>query len=190
MKAGRHLFLDLEDTVITPVVGGWTSWEPINLAKVRAFIEWWGPDSVNIFSFALHDAEDMAGFDEYVRPFLERELGVRFESVPTTEGDILGACCQVMRLHRGKVDFEEMSAFWSKHEAFRLFIRSLVGSGVVGGAEVALLDDAVADEAFSWPALRVGGTIINIDSVGGCGRVAHASPSDSSSVVMVGPSHG
>jgi hypothetical protein len=82
-----------------------------------------------------------------------------------------------MGMHRDTVDFSEMSAFWSKHEAFRLFIRSMACLGVAGAAEVALLDDAVVDESFSWPALRVGGTIINIDSVGDCGGVAHASRS-------------
>ena len=170
MKAGRHLFLDLEDTVITPVLGSWAFCDPINTSKVRGFIELWCPTTLNVFSFALNDARDVRGFDKHVRPFLERDLGVRISLVPT-EDEIISACCRQMKLHRERVDFSEMSAFWSKHQAFRLYVKDLAGSGVLGGGAVGLIDDAVDDERFEWPGLKVSGEIVNVVSIDEAGRV-------------------
>jgi hypothetical protein len=64
-----------------------------------------------------------------------------------------------------------MSSFWSKHQAFRLFVKDLAGNGVDGGAAVALVDDAVEDERFEWPALRLSGLILNIASLDEAGRL-------------------
>jgi hypothetical protein len=172
MQAGRHLFLDLEDTVITPVQVSWAFWDPINMAKVRGFIEWWAPTTVNLFSFAVHGERDLKGFDNHVRPYLERDLGVSISLVPTTDDVILGACCRQMKLHRERVDFDDMSGFWSKHQAFRLFVKDMAGKGVDGGAEVALIDDAVEDERFEWPALRLSGLIVNVASLDEAGRLS------------------
>jgi len=171
MKAGRHLFLDLEDTLITPLQADWCSFDFINVEKVKLFMAGWRPDTVNLFSFAVHDQADVSGFNRHVRPSLERDLGVSIKLVPTTDGDILPACCRQMKLHPKKVDFSEMSAFWSKHQGFRLFVKDLAGKGVDGGAVVALIDDAVVDERFEWKGLRVSGSIINIASIDETGTV-------------------
>jgi hypothetical protein len=170
MKAGRHLFLDLEDTVITPVLGSWAFCDPINTSKIRGFIEAWAPTTLNVFSFALNDARDLKGFDKHVRPFLERDLGMSISLIPN-EDEIIRACCRQMKLHRDKVDFDDMSAFWSKHQAFRLYVQDLASAGVTGGAEVALIDDAVHDERFVWPGMGVSGLIVNVLSVDAAGSL-------------------
>jgi hypothetical protein len=156
MKAGRHLFLDLEDTVITPVLGSWAFCDPINTSKIRGFIEAWAPTTLNVF-------------EKHVRPFLERDLGMPISLAPT-EDEIISACCRQMKLHRERVDFSDMSAFWSKHQAFRLYVKDLAGSGVEGGPTVALVDDAVDDERFEWPALRVSGLVADVASLYECGK--------------------
>jgi hypothetical protein len=162
-----HLFIDLEDTVITPVIEGWWKTELINIDKVKAVMAKFQPDFLHIFSFAIWNVAQREQFNQAVRPMLEAALGMQFSLVPTVDEDILPVCCKVMGLQRSLVDFQEMSNFWGKHEAFRLCMRNMFSKtrehGIVG--EVMLLDDAVFNETFMWPDLQVKGCILNIDEL-------------------------
>lgn len=161
------MWLDLEDTVITPVVEGWWKVELINIEKVKAVMAKFQPDFLHIFSFAVWDEYQREQFNAAVRPHLEKALGMPFSLVPTVDDDILPVCCKVMGMSPSTVDFQEMSNFWGKHEAFRLCMRNMFSKtaqhGVIG--EVMLLDDAVFNETFMWPDLKVKGCILNIDQL-------------------------
>lgn len=162
----RHLYLDLEDTVITPVVEGWHNLELINIEKVRALMAQWQPHYLHLFSFAVWNKQELALFNEHARPQLEKELGMRLNTAATVDDDILPACCAVRMMSPSKVDFSEMSAFWGKHDAFRLFVQHRFCRGTREvPVEVALLDDAVMDERFEWPRWKLRGELINIDDL-------------------------
>ncbi len=162
----RHLFLDLEDTVITPVVEGWHNCELINIDKVRAFMQDWQPHYVHLLSFAVWNPRELALFNQHVRPMLEAALGMPLSSTATVDDDILPACCKVRSMSAERVDFSEMSAFWGKHDAFRLFMQHRFCRGLREvPVEVALLDDAVMHERFEWPRWKIRGELINIDEM-------------------------
>ena len=164
----KHLFLDLEDTIITPVVDGWHNVELVNLEKIKVIIDIFKPDFVDVFSFAIHNDFESNMFSKTVRPHIERELNVKLNMIPSVDVHIKNACCEIMKIAPSKVDFDDMSTFWSKHESFRLFCRhhfrktfALTGQLT----EVMLLDDAVEHEDFMWPMLQVKGKIRNIDLI-------------------------
>lgn len=163
----RHLFLDIEDTCLTPVTEGWWKTELINIEKIKAVMVKFQPHFLHIFSFAIWDVNQREQFNMAVRPLLEKALGMNFSLVPTVDEDILPICCKVMGLNKSTVNFEEMVNFWSKHEAFRLCMRNMFAKtkehGIVG--EVMLLDDVVFNETFIWPDLQVKGCILNIDEL-------------------------
>ena len=163
----RHLFLDLEDTVITPVLDGWFNTHMINVAKIRKYIADFKPDSVHLFSFAIWNQEELKRFNLGTRPMLEHSLGIKLAGTPTVDEQILPACCAVMGMSHHAVDFQEMSNFWSKHEAFRLYMRHLYKNTHTHNVDtvVALLDDAVINEKFEWPGLRLKGELVNIDEL-------------------------
>lgn len=166
MTATRHLFLDLEDTVITPVMDGWFNTHIVNSEKIKALIAEFKPDYIHLFSFAVWNKLELTRFDLGTRPQLEKHFGIKFSTTWTVDDDIIPMCCSVMGLGQGSVDFMEMSNFWSKHEAFRLSMRHHfkgVRNHPEASVEVMLLDDAVLNESFEWPDLKIKGRIINID---------------------------
>lgn len=158
-----HLFLDLEGTLITPVIDGWHRAEILDLDKVKDVIWKEQPLTVNIFSFALHNEVDLSSFNTRIRPALERELGVDFVRVPTVQ-QIKHACCSVRKLHPGKVDLDDLSSFFSKHESFRLFVRDIcctIRSSTMHNKFI-LMDDVVWNEKWEWQDLNVSGEIIHV----------------------------
>lgn len=156
----RELWLDLEDTIITPVLNGWLNTQLINTEKIRQIQQEFRPDSIHIFSFAIWDQFQLRAFDHGTRPMLEDFLGVKLGVVPTVDDDIIPACCKVMNLAPSTVDFQEMSNFWVKQESFRLFLRAKPRK-----VEVLFLDDVVTDETFAFPSLGISGKILNIDMI-------------------------
>jgi hypothetical protein len=164
----KHLFLDLEDTVITPVMNGWFNTLLINVDKIKAVQAHFKPDFVNIFSFAIWDEQQLHGFNYGTRPMIEKVLGIQLNLVPTVDDHIIKWCCAEMSISPDVVDFSEMSAFWGKQEAFRLSCRHLFKNlWKTQGQEtqVMLLDDVVHDEKFEWPDIHVSGQIFNIDQL-------------------------
>lgn len=165
----RHLFLDLEDTVITPVFDGWPNARLLfeKVVAIQRIIEQWKPDFLHIFSFAIWNEAEKSRFNLFVRERLEEKFGMKLTAIPTVDGEIIPACCSVMGLQSATVDFQEMSNFWSKHEAFRLNIRHVFKNTHQHdkSVEVMLIDDAVINETFEWSDLRIRGTILNIDNL-------------------------
>ena len=164
----RHLFLDLEDTVIAPVMNGWFNTHLVNTQKVKSIIADWKPDQVHLFSFAVWNKEEHKRFVMGTQERLERALGIKFDSTWTVDDDIIPMCCGIMGLASCGVDFSEMSNFWSKHQAFRLCMMHKFKTSCKTWQhenEVLLLDDAVFNETFHWPDLHVRGTVANIDNL-------------------------
>ncbi len=168
MTTRKSVWLDLEDTIITPVVDGWWKTELINVEKIKRIIDDFNPDSVNIFSFAIWNQKELQSFNSAVRPLIEQHLGRKLSSIPTVDDEIIPTCCAVLGLQRNTVDFSEASAFWSKHQAFRLCCRQLfknIWATWQHETEVLFLDDVVWNETFEWPDIKVKGQIINIDTI-------------------------
>lgn len=166
-KLSRHLFLDLEDTIITPVMDGWFNTHLINVQKIKQVIEDFDPIEIHIFSFAIWNQAELRGFNMGIRPMIEQALGRTLSAVPTVDDDIIPVCCKVKGISPDRVDFSDCSDFWGKHEAFRLNMRNLFRTNWKNWeieTEVVFLDDAVWDESFSWPDMRIRGQIINIDN--------------------------
>jgi hypothetical protein len=163
----KHLFLDLEDTIVTPIVNGWDDFNLINLQKIRKFMKEHDFANVNIFSFAIHDTHNLALFNKFTRPAIQEALGVGLGIVPIVantrmEPSIIAACAQSRGLHPTRVSFSDLAEFWGKGPAFEDFI----GSSQWGRAgEVFLLDDAVRDKDFGWPTKNIVGHILNIDDM-------------------------
>jgi hypothetical protein len=164
MKA-KHLFLDLEDTIITPVTTGWHNTELINVALIRKHILDLNPDFIHIFSFAIWDERELGLFRKHCCPMIEQALGIKISNVPTVDDDIIPACCDIMGLSRSTVTFDDVSSFWSKHESFRLWCRRKFINRAFSEVKVVLLDDAVINETFSWPDLGMTGEIIRIETL-------------------------
>lgn len=159
----RVAFIDLEDTVIAPVLQGWPAAEPIALANtVRQFLEVWEPDEVRVFSFAIHSEEDLKGFESHVQPWLERLLGFKIAQRPQTIQDIIEEVSKMRRLHPSKVGFSDLVDFLGKGGAFKECMRS-EGRKNDGDLEVVLLDDCVEDETFEFPAVGVVGRLVNVE---------------------------
>lgn len=165
----REIFLDIEDTICTPIIEGWHRFELINLDKIREVLTGFEPHSVSIFSFAIWDKHQLGLFNQHCRPHLEQALGVTFNLVPTTDDDVIPACCRQMGISRSTVDFQEMASFWGKQGAFRLFCREhakrLRQFSPSTSLHLLLLDDAVYNERLIWSDLQ---TIVeqrNIDQL-------------------------
>lgn len=158
----KHLWLDLEDTIITPVVNGWFNTQLMNVEKIKRFITEFKPDFVHVFSFAIWNEHELLRFNEGTRPMIEKALEIQFSIVPTVDDDILPVCSKVMNLHG--LTFIDMSDFWGKQEAFRLNMRHMFAT-TDQEIDVVLLDDAVFNEKFSWPDLHIQGQILNIDKM-------------------------
>jgi hypothetical protein len=162
----HHLFLDLEDTIIAPVVRGWSKTELVNVPKIKELVRVLDPSVVSIFSFAIHTAHELKGFDTWTRPMVEHVIDRQLSLVPTVQ-DIIVACCAAApgRLHPDYVTFQDISDFWSKHEAFRLFMKHHFGTNPHqrDHVHVTLIDDFVMNETWEWPDLNLSGRIINID---------------------------
>lgn len=164
----RHLFLDLEDTVITPVMNGWFDTHLINIPKIKKIIQDFNPDEIHIFSFAIWNKDELQKFNIGTRPMIEEILGRTLSAVPTVDDDIIPVCCDVKGMSSKSVDFMECSNFWGKHESFRLNMRHQFKTNWPNWkikTEVVFLDDAVWDENFEWPDLQISGKIINIDNI-------------------------
>lgn len=164
MAAGsKHLFLDLENTLITPVTEGWANAALLPLANVKHFIQSFGPDEVHLFSFAIGNKADVRLFNHLVRPRLQDALGVTFNLCPTVDDDILPACCKEKNLSRDFVDFSDLVDFWGKQEAFKLYTTHLFAN--VPNVSVALLDDVVFDEDYFFIKNKLKGVIRNVDTL-------------------------
>jgi hypothetical protein len=166
MDTIKHLFLDLEDTVITPATNGWHNTNMINVEEIKKFIALFKPNFIHIFSFAIWDETQKTLFNLRCRPMIESTLDIKLNDILTVDDDIIPACCSVMGLNPGTVTFDDASSFWSKHESFRLWCRlKFKYTHLIVKTEVLFLDDVVFNEHFNWPDLQVTGNIVKIKTL-------------------------
>lgn len=165
----KHLFLDLENTVISPVVSShvssWADTELINTLQVKAFLDSYRPDYLHVFSFAIWNQDDLAGFNWSVRPRLEKAFGMQFSTVPLLDTDIRDACCNRKWLKSEDVGRKQVIDYWGKQDAFRLYAQQKYGQPQGILQEVVLLDDQVTSEEFFMPSLRLKGRLIDIAEI-------------------------
>jgi hypothetical protein len=157
-----HVFLDLEDTVIHPVSTGWWNTAMLDVSEIKRWLKAHDPDTVNIFSFALWNQDELDKFNNsFTRNMLENELEVKLSLIPTVDREIIPACCDVLGLNKHTVSFQDAVAFWGKHEAFRLFTR-FVFRNTEEELKVVLFDDWAINEHWNWPDLKISGQIIKV----------------------------
>lgn len=164
----KILFLDLENTIITPVIDGWRNVHLINVDKIRKIADSMRPDQLNIFSFAVHTEHDQKSFKMGLGPRIEQALGRAISFVPIVDTDIKNACCNARKIGIEAVDFSDMTTFWGKQDAFKLYVRSIYAntwSTWSQETDLAFLDDDVVDEDFTFPSLHITGKIRNIDNL-------------------------
>lgn len=169
MITRKHLWLDLESTIITPVLEGWWNTELMNVEKIKKIMTEFQPDTVNIFSFAIHNDKERADFLlSGTKAMVEKALGCTISSVPTVENEIIEKCCNAKWISHKTVDFMDIRDFWGKQDAFRLWTQEVFKNNWKmweQETEVMLLDDDVKNETFEWPDLHIKGRIINIDTI-------------------------
>lgn len=153
----KHLFLDLENTLVEPVTEGWANVSMLALAPIKRFIANFNPDHTHVFSFAVGDSMDVRQFELHMRERLQSTLGIQFTRVLTVNQDILPACCRQKNLSANCVDFSDLVDFWGKPGAFKLFTQDMFQD--TQGATVALIDDVVEDEDFFVHRLNLQGLI-------------------------------
>lgn len=163
MKKEKHLFLDLEDTIITPVLSGWWNTQIINERVIEKVLADWNPDFIHIFSFAIHNKRELDLFEIGTRPIIESFLKRKLDKVFSVEDDILPVCCKAKGLSIERTDFSDLCDFWGKQDSFRIFLRNCNLFGIFHPVEVLFLDDCVEDEDFSFHTPNIGGLIRKID---------------------------
>lgn len=159
------IFLDLEDTVIQPVLKGWANVDLLPLERVKNFINSFESKdiSLNIFSFALHSQTDVERFSMFVRPTLEEQLGLKFEWIPDSEM-IKNICCQQMNIHPDRVDFMEMVDFWGKQLSFQITAQNFIKKSIFRPSDhIVLLDDAVVTTKMTIADVNI--LIKNVDEL-------------------------
>lgn len=151
----KHLFLDLEDTLITPVYQGWMSAElkEDNIALIRKLCSW--ADDVHVFSFAMHNEKTKLAFQCTIQQWLEGLIGRKFNWNPTTD-EMETDCCEHMGIMRGigRFDFSDMTDFYGKEYAFELYIkRRIFFKEIKPGDHCMLLDDTIMNpsDKIIWP---------------------------------------
>lgn len=157
----KHLFLDLEDTVITPVVNGWDNTELINRELIKQIVEAFKPDFVHIFSFALHNKHEVEEFKLWVRPSLEAILGMPICVTPDMDEMIEPAVARSLNWHRDTVDFQDIVNL-GKQLTFRLYVEDMFKNSSKTPIEVMLVDDTVVDETWEWPDRNIKGTFVRV----------------------------
>lgn len=162
----KQLFLDLEDTVIEPVLTGWHNASLLSADKldaIRKLIVEEKANSIHLFSFALHNTNELKQFNRFVKKPLEDALDIHLATTFTVDEEILPIICRELKLHN--VTFSEMVEFWGKQEAFRLFCKAMFKRHWLTWREeisVVLIDDSVSNETWSWPDFHLTGKMIRV----------------------------
>lgn len=158
------LFLDLEDTIITPATLGWHLCELINVDKIKRFISNNNIEVVSIFSFAVHDKREKMLFEKHNRAMIEQALGHSLFRIPTVDDDIVPACARQKSLAPSLISFQEMVEFWGKDLAFQLFLKEDFQRNRTP-INIFFLDDAIEDFHFEIPKLALTVKTFNIDDL-------------------------
>lgn len=158
----KHIFLDLEDTIITSVITKFSDVELINVNSIKTFIEQEKPDIVSIFSFALWDDCDVKAFKEHCLPMIEDALSIKIHLIPSMHDKIIPSCCHQRKMTPSSVDVSDTIAFWSKDLSFLLCMKEWYPRG---NTHCILIDDIVDDVEmhFKQNDLRV--SMVNVNSL-------------------------
>lgn len=155
----KLLFLDLEDTLTTPVVGGMANCHILNVEKIKTIARNFKPDEVHMFSFAIQSDFDCRSFNTILRAWLEDRFEIKFSfERPLTVDEIIKKASLNKKLAPDLVSFSDACEFWGKDLAFKLFVKETLRN-----CEVMLLDDCVDNEFFEFKDINVRGTLIKID---------------------------
>ena len=160
----KTLFLDLEDTIITPVVNGWFSADLMNVGKIKSFIEREGIEDFMIFSFAIWNDKDLEDFNRICRPMIEKSLGVNFGFIPTLEKDILDSCCKQKGISSSEISTMEVRDFWGKDLSFVLCAKDWFSKNE-SHHTVILLDDMVQTMSVTFKKENLTVQLFNIEDV-------------------------
>jgi len=148
----KHIFFDLEDTLITPVIDGWMNCEFVNFHKIQTILNEFQPTHVHTFTFAIHDEADRRGFDNHVRSRLEQAHNITFSTCNGIH-EIRERCCRVKGLLSKLTSISVMVEFWGKQVSFRLFAedwfkQSFSKHNPNQSVEIMLVDDSIIPEKF------------------------------------------
>lgn len=158
------LFLDLEDTIITPATLGWHLCELINIEKINKFITKHNIEVISIFSFAVHNEREKMLFKKHDQVMIEKALGKSLFRIPTVDDDIIPACSKQKSLAPSLVSFNDIIEFWGKDLAFQLFLKEEFKNNRVP-MNIFFLDDAIEDFHFQIPKLQLNVQTFNIDDL-------------------------
>lgn len=158
------LFLDLEDTIITPATLGWHLCELINVEKINKFIKDNNIEVVSIFSFAVHNKREKELFKKHDQEMIENAIGMKLFRIPTMDDDIIPACARQKMLAPSMVSFNDIVEFWGKDLAFQLFLKDSLQNNRTP-MKIFFLDDAIDDFHFQIPKLNLDVQTFNIDEL-------------------------
>lgn len=158
------LFLDLENTILTPNFSGWQDCELINIDKIIKFINNNNITVVNIFSFALHNNQDKELFIIHCRELIESAIKHHLNLIPTVNEQIIPFCCNQKNRHNKNMTFQELCRFWGKDLSFILFLKEFYKNNKTS-QQIFFLDDAIEDFNFEIPKLKLKVATFNIDNL-------------------------
>jgi len=137
----KHLFIDLECTVIEPLYQGFSNYDLLyaNVRKIKHELDK-GYDTLNIFSFAIQTETDLRDFNKFLRPELEERL-THLTVIPAlvdfgNNPSILKAASRMRGVH---VTPHELFRYWNKDRAFEDFVKYYAKPST----ESVLIDDAI-----------------------------------------------
>ncbi len=159
----KKLFIDLENTLISPVVDSWLSSEVINIEKIKDFISQHEIESVNIFSFAIWNEQERNLFKNHLLFDIEEGLGQKILHIPTVDNEIIPACCKQKKMNRENVNFINLTQFWSKDLAFILCMKEWFKNSQ--DLNCILLDDMVENQNMNILKNNLNLSIFNIDEI-------------------------
>lgn len=165
----KILYLDLEDTVITPAINGWCSVTFLEreLARIHRLIAEQSYDAFAIFSFAVHRDKDYDEFRVFIEPTLRKALGIAngFVEIPKVYDDIIPTIAKRRGMHPSYVTLSDIVEFYGKNESFRLYTTARWPSTAGEPCEVHLVDDSVERESFHSYKHNVRGEVFNISEL-------------------------
>jgi len=163
----KLLFLDLEDTIITPTLAGWTSCEVLGnfcIHRLLPFMRTERFDRIGIFSFAIDNAADKDKFATQLQGFIEKFLGVKFTIIPHVEEIV--AALRVVSGINGELPLADVVSFWGKAGAFHKWIRWMHSQGRLQGVdEIVFIDDSVETETWLMFKETLEVRVLNIEDV-------------------------
>jgi hypothetical protein len=148
----KHIFFDLEDTLITPVIEGWLMCELVNFHKIQSILNEFQPTHVHTFTFAIHDDNDRCGFEAHCKQWIEQTHQFTFSTCNGIH-EIRERCCRVKGLQSNLTSISDMVEFWGKQVSFRLFAedwfkQSFSKHNPNQPVEIMLVDDSIIPEKF------------------------------------------